>query len=107
MYAVHPIPLSEVKAVRKHAPSFGTQHIVMVLTNGLTLPPLYFTAGGVRALFSALKEVWCALSCAVPWLLLREAHRLLELREVPSIGLTFMLPSNEVCYAIALLQRWV
>lgn len=57
MYAVHPIPLSEVKAVRKHAPSFGTQHIVLVLTNGLTLPPLYFTAGGVRALFSALKEV--------------------------------------------------
>ncbi|BDA49286.1 TBC1 domain family member 15 [Coccomyxa sp. Obi] len=56
MYAVHPIPLSEVKAVRKHAPSFGTQHIVVVLTNGLTLPPLYFTAGGVRALFSALKE---------------------------------------------------
>ncbi|KAK9918155.1 hypothetical protein WJX75_001762 [Coccomyxa subellipsoidea] len=56
MYAVHPIPLSEVKAVRKHAPSFGTQHIVLVLTNGLTLPPLYFTAGGVRALFSALKE---------------------------------------------------
>jgi hypothetical protein len=57
MYAVHPIPLSEVKAVRKHAPSFGCQHIVLVLTNGLTLPPLYFTAGGVRALFSALKEV--------------------------------------------------
>lgn len=67
MYAVHPIPLSEVKAVRKHAPSFGTQHIVMVLTNGLTLPPLYFTAGGVRALFSALKEVCGANSfSAVP-----------------------------------------
>ena len=57
MYAVHPIPLAEVAAVRKHAPSFGTQHIVLVLANGLTLPPLYFTAGGVRALFAALKEV--------------------------------------------------
>ena len=43
MYAVHPIPLAEVAAVRKHAPSFGTQHIVLVLANGLTLPPLYFT----------------------------------------------------------------
>ena len=72
MYAVHPIPLSEVKAVRKHAPSFGTQHIVMVLTNGLTLPPLYFTAGGVRALFSALKEVCGAFLFAVVWLIPRE-----------------------------------
>ena len=57
MYAVHPIPLSEVKAVRKHAPSFGWQYIVLVLVNGLTLPPLYFGTGGVRALFAALKQV--------------------------------------------------
>lgn len=62
MYAVHPIPMSEVKAVRKYAPSFGTQHIVLVLANGLTLPPLYFTAGGVRALFASLKEVCSAHS---------------------------------------------
>ena len=58
MYAVHPIPLSEVKAVRKHVPSFGWQYIVLVLVNGLTLPPLYFGTGGVKALFSALKQVW-------------------------------------------------
>lgn len=57
MYAVHPIPLSEVKAIRKHAPSFGWQYIVLVLVNGLTLPPLYFGTGGVRALFAALKQV--------------------------------------------------
>ena len=57
LYAVHPIPLSEVKAIRKHAPSFGTQHVVLVLSNGLTLPPLYFTSGGVKGLFSALREV--------------------------------------------------
>ena len=56
LYAVHPIPLSEVKAIRKHAPSFGTQHVVLVLSNGLTLPPLYFTNGGVKGLFSALRE---------------------------------------------------
>lgn len=59
LYAVHPIPLSEVKAIRKHAPSFGTQHVVLVLSNGLTLPPLYFTNGGVKGLFSALREVCC------------------------------------------------
>ena len=57
MYAVHPIPLSEVKAIRKHTPSFGWQYIVLVLVNGLTLPPLYFGTGGVRALFAALKQV--------------------------------------------------
>ena len=57
MYAVHPIPLSEVKAIRKHAPSFGAQYIALVLTNGLTLPPLYFSRGGVRALMSTLKQV--------------------------------------------------
>ena len=57
MYAIHPIPLSEVKALRKHAPKFGWQFVVVVLGNGLTLPPLYFTHGGVKALFSALKQV--------------------------------------------------
>ena len=62
MYAIHPIPLSEVKAIRKHTPSFGWQYIVVVLVNGLTLPPLYFGTGGVRALFAALKQV-----CAVPF----------------------------------------
>lgn len=60
MYAVHPIPLSEVKAVRKHTPSFGWQYIVLVLVNGLTLPPLYFGTGGVRALFATLKQVQLA-----------------------------------------------
>lgn len=57
MYAIHPIQLSEVKAIRKHTPSFGWQYIVVVLVNGLTLPPLYFGTGGVRALFTALKQV--------------------------------------------------
>ena len=57
MYAIHPIPLSAVQAVRKQAPKFGWQFIVVVLSNGLTLPPLYFTTGGVKALFAALKQV--------------------------------------------------
>ena len=61
MYAIHPIPLSEVKALRKHAPKFGWQYVVVVLGNGLTLPPLYFTHGGVKALFSVLKQVLLAL----------------------------------------------
>lgn len=54
---MHPLPLSEVQALRKAVPSFGTHHVVVVLGNGLTLPPLFFGQGGVRAMFSALKQV--------------------------------------------------
>ena len=59
MYAVHPIPLSEIRAICKHTPSFGWQYIIVVLGNGLTLPPLYFSTGGVKGLMSALKQVSC------------------------------------------------
>jgi len=62
---VHPLPLSDVQALRKAVPSFGTHHVVVVLGNGLTLPPLFFGQGGVRAMFSALKQVeppWVFLS---------------------------------------------
>lgn len=56
MYAVHPIPLSEVKAITKHTPSLGWHYIVIVLLNGVTLPPLYFHNGGVRSLIGVLKQ---------------------------------------------------
>ena len=69
-YAVHPLPLSDVQALRKHVPSFGTHHVVVVLGNGLTLPPLFFTQGGVRAMFAALKQV----HCPAQWLLETMAH---------------------------------
>lgn len=57
MYAIHPIPLSEIKAIRRHTPPLGWHHIVVVLVSGLTLPPLYFYKGGVKALISTLKQV--------------------------------------------------
>lgn len=57
MYAVHPIPLSEIKAIRKTVPTIGWHYICVVLVNGLTLPPLYFNNGGVRAFLAALKQV--------------------------------------------------
>eukprot|EP00873_Tetraselmis_striata_P017495 jgi/Tetstr1/437759/TSEL_026413.t1 len=56
MYAVHPIPLSEIKAIRKTVPTIGWHYICVVLVNGLTLPPLYFNNGGVRAFLAALKQ---------------------------------------------------
>lgn len=56
MYAVHPIPLSEIKAITKHTPTLGWHYIVIVLNNGVTLPPLYFHNGGVRSLIGVLKQ---------------------------------------------------
>jgi len=56
MYAVHPIPLSEIKAITKHIPTLGWHYLCVVLVSGLTLPPLYFNNGGVRAFIGALKQ---------------------------------------------------
>ena len=63
-YAVHPVPLADLKAMRKQTPKLGNHHIVLVLKNGLTLPPFYFSGGGVRALFSSLKQV--GVPCITP-----------------------------------------
>ena len=121
MYAVHPIPLSEVKAIRKQAPKFGWQFIVVVLSNGLTLPPLYFTTGGVKALFAALRQVSHALVCAAMhvygkashaavWLLMRSTllHNLQDGRTgacSQSLASRFTLPGcadrNVCCAACA------
>lgn len=60
-YAEHPRPLSHFKAISKHTPKLGAHHIVLVLRNGLTLPPFYFGSGGVRAMLSILKQVSLAV----------------------------------------------
>ena len=39
---VHPIPLSDIKAVHKHTPPLGYHRITLTLTNGVSLPSLYF-----------------------------------------------------------------
>ena len=57
MYAVHPIPVHDIKAIRKVTPTLGWHYLVMVLASGVTLPPLYFHTGGIKALISALKQV--------------------------------------------------
>lgn len=50
MYAVHPVALSEVKALHRHAPPLGAHKIVLTLFNGVSLSPLYFqhVGGGAR-----------------------------------------------------------
>lgn len=42
MYAVHPIALSDVRAIHKHTPPFGQHRITLTLTSGVSLPSLYF-----------------------------------------------------------------
>jgi hypothetical protein len=64
MYAIHPIPLSEIKAIRRHTPPLGWHHIVVVLVSSLTPPPLYCYKGGVKALISTLKQVCGAAAAA-------------------------------------------
>lgn len=56
-YALRPTPLSDVKALHKHTPAFGWQHIVIVPENGVNMPPLWFSTGGVRTLIDTLKQV--------------------------------------------------
>lgn len=56
MYAVHPIPVSDIKAITRQTPTLGYHSMIIVLNSGLTLPPLYFNNGGVRSLISALRE---------------------------------------------------
>ncbi|KAK9812377.1 hypothetical protein WJX73_005909 [Symbiochloris irregularis] len=55
-YALRPTPLSDVKAIHKHTPAFGWQHIVIVPENGVNMPPLWFSTGGVRTLIDTLKQ---------------------------------------------------
>lgn len=39
---VHPIPLSDIKALRKHTPALGHHHVTLTLASGVSLPPLFF-----------------------------------------------------------------
>jgi hypothetical protein len=57
LYAVHPIPLSDVRALATHTSHLSTHHqLTVILVSGLTLPPLYFKTGGVKQLLSVLKQ---------------------------------------------------
>lgn len=56
LYAVHPIPLSDVRAVRPHTPPLRQHTVTLVLHSGLTMPPFYFLQGGVKTFLSVLKQ---------------------------------------------------
>lgn len=64
-YAIHPLPLGDVRSIARRAPSLGWPHLVIVLSNGVSLPPLYFSTGGIKKMLSCLKEVCLAWVCHV------------------------------------------
>ena len=55
-YALHPLPLSEVRALRCRTPLLLVASLVLVLQDGLSLPPLHFHAGGLQELIKCLKK---------------------------------------------------
>lgn len=56
MYAVHPIPLSDVRAIHKHTPPLGQHRITLTLATGVSLPSLHFQNGGIKSFLSCLRE---------------------------------------------------
>ena len=56
-YALQPIPVSEIRYIRRHTPTLGWHYVVIVLKErSVSLPPLFFHLGGVRKFLSILKE---------------------------------------------------
>ncbi|CAN6450988.1 unnamed protein product [Victoria cruziana] len=56
LYTIKAVPLTDVRSIRRHTPTFGFQYIIVVLRSGLAYPPLYFYNGGVREFLGALKQ---------------------------------------------------
>ncbi|KAJ0984343.1 hypothetical protein J5N97_002699 [Dioscorea zingiberensis] len=56
LYTITPVPLSDVRSVRRHTPTLGWQYMIVVLSSGLAFPPLYFYSGGLREFLATLKQ---------------------------------------------------
>ncbi len=58
LYAVHPIPLSEVRLLRAHLPMVGAAgRLDVTLVDGLTLAPLHLPAPAIHAFVNVIKQV--------------------------------------------------
>ncbi|KAM0974432.1 hypothetical protein ACFX2C_017613 [Malus domestica] len=56
LYTIRPVPLTEVRSIRRHTPALGWQYIIIVLATGLAFPPLYFYNGGVKEFLATIKQ---------------------------------------------------
>eukprot|EP01122_Echinamoeba_exundans_P008009 TRINITY_DN2576_c0_g1_i19.p1 TRINITY_DN2576_c0_g1~~TRINITY_DN2576_c0_g1_i19.p1 ORF type:complete len:639 (+),score=86.92 TRINITY_DN2576_c0_g1_i19:279-2195(+) len=52
------IPLHQIHSIKKVVPALGsgTPYIIIFTDKGIALPPLYFTSGGIKEMFTALKS---------------------------------------------------
>ncbi|KAL8152568.1 hypothetical protein V2J09_010328 [Rumex salicifolius] len=55
LYTIRPLPVSDVRSIRRHNPTFGWQYVIIVLSSGLAFPPLYFYNGGVKEFLVTIK----------------------------------------------------
>ncbi|KNA25024.1 hypothetical protein SOVF_010310 [Spinacia oleracea] len=56
LYTIRPLPLTDVRSIRRHTPPLGWQYIIVVLASGLAFPPLYFYNGGVKEFLTTIKQ---------------------------------------------------
>lgn len=56
LYTIRAVPVTDIRSIRRHTPTFGWQYLIIVLSSGLAFPPLYFYNGGVRELLATLKQ---------------------------------------------------
>ena len=56
LYTIRAVAVTEIRSVRRHCPALGHHHIIVVLTSGLSYPPLYFHNGGVGEFVSTLRD---------------------------------------------------
>ncbi|TYH60496.1 hypothetical protein ES332_D08G297000v1 [Gossypium tomentosum] len=56
LYTIRAVPFADVRSIRRHTPALGWQYIIVVLSSGLALPPLYFYNGGVREFLTTIKQ---------------------------------------------------
>lgn len=42
LYAIHPVPLTDVRSISKHTPALGQHRVTVTLASGVSLPPFAF-----------------------------------------------------------------
>ena len=67
-YALHPLAITDIKAIRAWNPPFRTHRVTLILHSGESIPSFYFQNGGVKALLTALQDVITLVPSKVdPW----------------------------------------
>ncbi|GAB4832834.1 hypothetical protein Ancab_006849 [Ancistrocladus abbreviatus] len=56
LYTIRLLPFTNMRFIRRHTPPLGWQYIIVVSSDGLAYPPLYFYNGGVREFLATIKQ---------------------------------------------------